>query len=236
MRSDKWYSVLLEVLPPNLRQGVSGPPSAGSGQALAPLCVGGRRTSDGPESVRVWKQRAGFTLVEALIATALLALGLVPIAFMNWTSARESSMDRMELVATNLATELLEQVRAIAEGRSGVTAMAPMPLENPFPQFPEWVDVEERLRQGGGSFPLLAACQTLVEASRMRLQPERPGYHRYLQVMQAPLRLGGAYVRSPFLVEVRVRVDYGPNLADAKSTRRLFLDTLISHEDVSVPR
>ncbi|MBI3893676.1 MAG: hypothetical protein HY303_19325, partial [Candidatus Wallbacteria bacterium] len=144
--------------------------------------------------------RRGFYLVEALIGAMLLAAGFLPIAYMWWTTNHETVMDQMELQATTLASELLEQVRAVAVGRVGVPNLMIMPVPNEFPSFPDWVDIDGRLALEGPGFPLFRPSSPLKEeSSRMWLQPTQPGFRRYVQIFEAPLLLGGAYARSPYL-------------------------------------
>lgn len=180
--------------------------------------------------------RRGLTLVEALIAGVLLAVGLLPVVFLRTTTTRETAMDLRQLEATALANELLEQVRAMAEGRIGVPAMGSLPCLNSFPDFPEWVDIEALLKGKAGAVSLLDATEFLRASSRVYLASPREGFHRYLQFMRAPLLKGDTYASSPHLLEIRVKVEYGPPGARPDAVRRIVLDTLVSDEDItSVP-
>ncbi len=180
--------------------------------------------------------RRGMSLVEVLIAAVLLALGLGPVGYLMFTAMAETDMDRMELEATTLANETLEQVRSMAEGRIRVPGMLVIPVCNPFPLYPEWVDVEKALKEYGPAFPLYRGCGSLEELSRMYIEPTRRGFHRYLQVIRPNLLLGEQIAYSPFLLEIRVRVDYGPSSEDPLRSRKIFLDTLMNHEDVQIPK
>lgn len=142
-------------------------------------------------------------------------------------------MDRAELHATALASELIEEVRAMAEGRIGVPAMLAVPTENPFPELKRWLDVDELLGRAGRGCVLYPGCPLLAEASRLYLEPVTPGFHRYLQVMRAPLLLGDRDTRNSRLLEIRVRVDYGQPGVDESKWRQVTLDTLVSDEDLS---
>ncbi len=179
------------------------------------------------------RRLAGLTLVEVLIAAILLALGLLPIALLHSTTSREGAMDRSELKATALASELIEEVRAMAEGMIGVPAMLAIPPENPFPELKRWLDVDELVTRAGQGCPLYPGCAALAEASRLYLGPPQAGFHRYLQVLRAPLRLGDQDSRSPRLLEIRVRVDYGQPGVDEAKWRQVVLDTMVSDEDLS---
>ncbi len=173
-----------------------------------------------------------FTLVEVLIAAMIMILAVVPISYVFSTTVQETERDRQELIATALASEVLEQVRAMAVGQIGVRGMQKLPEDNPFPEFPNWLDLEQEQGRKGNGFPLMNHSEIHTESSRLYLQPGSRGFHRYLQVMRAPLSLKGAYSRSPDLLEIRVRVDYGADPEDPKTRRQVILDTLVSHEDV----
>lgn len=55
--------------------------------------------------------RPGFTLVEILVATALLGLALGPLMMMQSTALGRARTSRSDLLATALAAELADQLR-----------------------------------------------------------------------------------------------------------------------------
>lgn len=58
-------------------------------------------------------QRAqGFSLIEVLIALLVLAFGLLGLAFLQVLSVRYTQSAQQRTIATNLATELLDMMRA----------------------------------------------------------------------------------------------------------------------------
>ncbi|MCL1526646.1 type IV pilus modification protein PilV [Xanthomonas nasturtii] len=55
--------------------------------------------------------QAGFSLIEVMVAVLVLAVGLLGFALLQTTSVRMSKSASMRTQATNLATELLDQMR-----------------------------------------------------------------------------------------------------------------------------
>lgn len=67
-------------------------------------------TSQGPAAGR--RRAGGFTLIEVLIAILVLAFGLLGFALLQTMSVRMSQSSNYRTQATNLATELLDQMRS----------------------------------------------------------------------------------------------------------------------------
>lgn len=74
----------------------------------------------------VFVQR-GFSLVETLIATTLLAIALVALAQFVSAAAASGTVARVRAVSTNIATQKLEEIRALPW--SSVSAMPANSIE-----------------------------------------------------------------------------------------------------------
>ncbi|MFC7522088.1 type IV pilus modification protein PilV [Xanthomonas populi] len=70
-----------------------------------------RRTSRSWQHVCESKSQTGFSLIEVMIAVLVLAIGLLGFALLQTTSVRMSKSASVRTQATNLATELLDQMR-----------------------------------------------------------------------------------------------------------------------------
>ncbi|MFC0153967.1 type IV pilus modification protein PilV [Xanthomonas dyei] len=57
------------------------------------------------------QRQRGFSLIEVLVAVLILAIGLLGFALLQTTSVRMSKSAAIRTQATNLATELLDQMR-----------------------------------------------------------------------------------------------------------------------------
>ncbi len=62
------------------------------------------------------QNRNGFGIVEILIIAAIISISLVAIAGVGNFSLKTSSQIKKDVIATNLASEILEATRAIKEG------------------------------------------------------------------------------------------------------------------------
>ncbi len=63
--------------------------------------------------------RRGFTLLEVVVALALLAGGFLAVAQLMAVAARAAHLSRATTLATNLATENLERLQSLAWGCTG---------------------------------------------------------------------------------------------------------------------
>ena len=61
-------------------------------------------------------RRSGFTLLEVMVALGLLSCALLAVAPLLMVAARATDASRATTVATNLAAQKLEQLRALAWG------------------------------------------------------------------------------------------------------------------------
>ncbi len=76
------------------------------------------------------RTQQGFTLVETLVALALVASSLVPIFFLSSSSARLSQNIEHDVVATNLVQEGIEVIRAIRDSNWFSSAPFPAGLDD----------------------------------------------------------------------------------------------------------
>ncbi|MFT4247692.1 MAG: type IV pilus modification protein PilV [Pseudomonas sp.] len=70
------------------------------------------------------RRAVGFTLVEVLVAILVLAFGLLGFALLQTMSVRMSQSSNYRTQATNLATELLDQMRSNRLTAAGFPAAA----------------------------------------------------------------------------------------------------------------
>lgn len=61
----------------------------------------------------IFNSRAGFTLIEVLIALTILSIGLLGVAIMQVTSISGNTFSREMNVATGLAQDMLEKLRTL---------------------------------------------------------------------------------------------------------------------------
>jgi type IV pilus assembly protein PilV len=61
----------------------------------------------------IFNSRAGFTLIEVLIALTILSVGLLGVALMQVTSISGTTFSREMNVATGLAQDMLEKIRTL---------------------------------------------------------------------------------------------------------------------------
>jgi prepilin-type N-terminal cleavage/methylation domain-containing protein len=62
---------------------------------------------------RVLRNAAGFSLIEVMVSAALVAIGLVPVAYIQSSGLRGASISYNLLTANNLAVQLGDAVRAV---------------------------------------------------------------------------------------------------------------------------
>ncbi len=184
-------------------------------------------------------KRYSFSLIEVLIAGALLATLAVPLYLMLISSTRSSVQAIEEVQATLLAEELIESMRSLS-----MTYMAR--CQSPLPSVPEpcwrhqsnqlspvskknekWADIDKALKLEGTGMPLTIDS---VERQRSYLQPEVKGYKRYLRISY-PVCYDGEK-RDPLICQVRALIVYSAYTGSKKKEKRLELCTLITIEDV----
>jgi len=102
--------------------------------------------------------KAGFTLIEALIAVLILAIGLLGVALMQVSTITGNTFSREMDVATELAQDMLETIRAstytaIAEDTTllaGIHTNAELKNSNDIAQ-PNPIDVKGMATDSGGN-------------------------------------------------------------------------------------
>jgi prepilin-type N-terminal cleavage/methylation domain-containing protein len=108
----------------------------------------------------------GFTLVEAVVATALLAVVLVGLAQLLAIGIDNNLVARRQTTAMLLAEQKIEQLRSltwsfdVAGAPVTDTALTPSPpqsLQEDTPGFVEFLDPDGTLVTGGGGIPSTAA-------------------------------------------------------------------------------
>lgn len=73
---------------------------------------------------------SGFTLLEVMVAMLVLAFGLLGFAMLQTTSVRMSQSSNYRTYATNLASELLDQMRANRSSASDYASAATFVIGN----------------------------------------------------------------------------------------------------------
>lgn len=80
-----------------------------------------------PRAARL-RTRAGFTLIEVLIASAVFLVGLLGVTFMQGASVRSNQDAYESMVATNFARQWLERIRRDALGWTAPGAPNPIAM------------------------------------------------------------------------------------------------------------
>jgi Tfp pilus assembly protein PilV len=128
----------------------------------------------------------GFTLIEALLATTILTIGVVSVAYLTLASRNSAQSAWRITAATVLAQDEMERLRA-----------SPWPAAASA-QCCEYFDAEARWLATGGSPPPGTAY---IRRSSVDPLPSNPGDACLVQVWVAPVRAAGA----AHLVGVRSR-------------------------------
>ena len=69
-------------------------------------------TQQGTSGVSVLKKQRGFTLIETLISLLILAFGLLSIASLISYSVAANYENRVDMIGTSLAVQMMEQLKA----------------------------------------------------------------------------------------------------------------------------
>ena len=154
----------------------------------------------------------GFSLIETLVATALLATAVAALAQLSGLAARSNTSSRNTTYAALLASQKLEQLRSLAwrfdeqglpvsdlttdttvspESPEGGTGLSPSPDTALLNNTPGWVDYLDRSGRnlGGGARPPAGA----VYVRRWSIQPlpENPDHALIVQVLVTRDAAGG---------------------------------------------
>lgn len=199
--------------------------------------------------------RRGLSLVQVLVASAVLVTALLPVFAMLTQSVRTTEVSLDELRAAYLAEEALDQLRFLAF-EPGFGAMRDLPAVNP-PPHTHWVDTGDptsEYHQVGMPLPhpisgtgavlevdtdgwrKLGAPAAhdpedpLVEAlSRLYLSPMPEGWTRRIQLFAPPLDPTGTI--NPDLRRVEVEITWGRQFQGmaAAHERSLRLSSLVGN-------
>jgi len=155
----------------------------------------------------------GFSLLETLIALAILASGLVGVASLSAVAARASQDARRVTVAVTLASQKMEQLRALALGYdvlglpstdttsdpssvptrpAGGSGLLPSPggtLASNTPGYVDYLDVEGRWVGTGST---MARGTAYVRRWSIGPLPSNPGDAVVFRVVVIAIRPGGA--------------------------------------------
>lgn len=200
-----------------------------------------------------WHRR-GLSLVQVLVASAILVVGLLPLFTLLSSSVRTTEVSLEEVRASLLAEELIEQLRFLAF-QPGFEHIPDRP-RGIRPPYGSWVPVHDpasEYHQLGAALPepgeessvrvpvqgwsLLGAplCQEVgpspdprvASRSRLYLSPLPPGTRRFLKIHEAPLDPSGT--TSPELRRVEVKVEWDRTFQGTPTrTRSLTLTTLVA--------
>jgi prepilin-type N-terminal cleavage/methylation domain-containing protein len=135
---------------------------------------------------RCFSRTDGFTLIEALVATTILTIGVVSVAYLTLASRNSSQSALRITTAAVLAQDEMERLRA-----------APWPAAASA-QCCEYFDADAQSLAAGGSPPPGTAY---IRRSSIDPLPSNPGGACLVQVWVAPARGAGA----AHLVGVRSR-------------------------------
>ena len=186
-------------------------------------------------------RRAGFSLVEVMVASAVLVAIFVPVMFVFTQSLRQAEVSLDELVATTAADELLDQVAAVPAVRH-FQALGAYPQPNPPPAYSRWATVTTSGTAFPAAAPNFAGSVTAgppyagsetpadhVPYTRVYLSPLAARFKRELKVHRT-LDHPGSLDESEHLAEVEARVSFddqfasGPHIARDVSLRTIVSD------------
>jgi len=181
----------------------------------------------------------GFSLVEVLIAGAVLVTLAVPMYLMLVSSTRSAALAAEEVQATLAAEEVLDGVRLLAltqfSGADGNLPSLPpwkeeVKLVSPITGDEDrWADLDEVLRREGNGFPLWPGG-AFTERSRFFMGPPAQGMRRYLRI-EYPGPYGDGRP-DKMICRIRVLVHYEIMTGGPAQQRQLELTSLVTNEDV----
>lgn len=202
------------------------------------------------------RRRRGLSLVQVLVASAVLVVALLPLFTLLSSSVRTAEVSLDELRAAYLADELMTQVRLLAF-EPGFPHLHEIPLVWEAGK-DQWlalhdpsVDMHQRgaplahpIRGSGtievdtDGWHLLGAsiCRDtapspdpLIESlSRLYLSPLPPGYRRFLRLYRPPLDASGR--TAPGVLRLEVKIEWDRTfLGTPTQTRTLQLTTLMGN-------
>jgi type II secretory pathway pseudopilin PulG len=183
------------------------------------------------------KRSAGFSLVEVLVASAVMVAVFVPLMFVFTQSVRQAEVSLDELEATLLADEMADQMQIVPVVRQ-FQSLIPYPVPNPPPAYSQWATypttgIDFRLYDAavsGGTVNAAAGGRAVSWAgedmpvserpyTRMYLTPTAPRFKRFLKVHGA-LDRSASMEENPHLMEVEVKVTWDDNFVSGPKTAR----------------
>lgn len=181
--------------------------------------------------------RGGFSLVEVLVASAVMVAVFVPLMFLFTQSVRQAEVSLDELEATLLADEMAEQMQIVPVVRQFQSLIA-YPVPNPPPAYSQWASYPttgislfryDTGVSGGGIMTANGAHATSWAGedmppnerpyTRMYLTPTAPRFRRLLKVHGA-LDRPSSMEENPHLMEVEVKVQWDDNFVSGPKTAR----------------
>lgn len=175
-------------------------------------------------------RRAGISLSEVLVASAVLAVVLVPLMASFMGSLGGASQDAREVRAAVLAQEVLEQVVSIHR-----TSHAVFPVPSDASQktgSDTELDLDELIRQSKNEVGVsLYTTRGWRQLSRLNLTPPREGYRRYLSIVfeEVGQDRGGRLLPTA-LYRATVRVRFSTPMSGRDLSREVKVSTLLMSE------
>lgn len=144
--------------------------------------------------------RRGYSLLEVLIAAGVLVVFMIPVLLVWITAKGGAAQDVREVVAANLASEILEQVASIRRNNG---SLADIPAAGG----PEDLDLETiREKDNKGWMATLFPTKWSARSSRLYLSPLPEGFRRFLKIEPAIVGGDNGFYGPQILWRVRARV------------------------------
>ena len=174
--------------------------------------------------------RAGISLPEVLVASAVLAVVLVPLMASFLGSLGGASQDAREVRAAVLAQEVLEQVVSI---HRTARAIFPVPSDASQKSGSETeLDLDELIKRSPNEVGVsLYTARGWRQLSRLNLSPPREGFRRYLSIVFEEIgRDKGGRLAPTALYRATVRVRFTTPLSGRDLSREVKVSTLLLSE------
>lgn len=174
--------------------------------------------------------RAGVSLSEVLVASAVLAVVLVPLMASFMSSLGGASQDAREVRAAVLAQEVLEQVISIHR-----TSHAVFPVPSDASQksgSDTELDLDEVIAQARSEIGIsLYTARGWRQLSRLNLSPSREGYRRYLSIVFEEIGQDkGGRLMPTALYRATARVRFSTPMSGRDLAREVKVSTLLMSE------
>lgn len=174
--------------------------------------------------------RRGFSLPEVLVASAVLAVVLVPLMTTFLSTLGGASQDAREVRAAVLAQEVLEQITGL---HRVMRTMFPVPSEASQTTGSDTeVDLDELVKRAKGEVGFsLFTGRGWRQLSRLNLSPPRDGFRRYLTIAFEEVgRDRGGHLPANALCRITVRVRFTTPLSGRELAREVRVSTLLLSE------